>query len=274
MEKMDTRLFEGEVHASLYQKYRFSLPPEMQSLVLSYLEEKKGKPFVLAVDVGCGTGQSTHVLAPHFEKVVGTDISAAQIKEAKKMPSPPNISFLVSPAEELPFEDASVDLVIASSAAHWFNLEKFMKEANRVLKPRGCMALLTYTQHLEVHAKDCSDKLTAIYHEVEDVLVPYGSVNIVHVKSGYKDVFDAITFPDKTRLVNKVCPVSLSVSGFIGFIESFSMFQTFLKKDPESAKELLRRTEERFLKVLEASSSEAMLEIHMQYLCVLACKPA
>ncbi|XP_069057175.1 putative methyltransferase DDB_G0268948 isoform X1 [Pleurodeles waltl] len=274
MENMDTRLFEGEEHASLYQKYRLSLPLEMQRLVLSYLEEKKGKPFVLAADVGCGTGQTTCVLAPHFEKVVGTDISEAQIKEAKKMSSPPNVSFLVSPAEELPFEDVSVDLVIASSAAHWFNLEKFMKEANRVLKPHGCMALLTYTQHLEVHAKDCSDNLTAIYREVEDVLVPFGSVNITHVKSGYKDIFDAIPFPDKTRLANKVCPVSLPVSAFIGLIESFSMFQTFLKKDAESAKELLRKTEKRFLEALGASSSEAMVELHMQYLCVLACKPA
>lgn len=274
MENMDTRLFEGKEHASLYQKYRFSLPPEMQKLVLSYLEEKKGKPFVLAADVGCGTGQTTCVLAPHFQKVVGTDISEAQIKEAKKMSSPPNVSFLVSPAEELPFEDASVDLVIASSAAHWFNIEKFMKEADRVLKPRGCMALLTYTSHLGVHAKDCSDDLTAIYHEVEDALVPFGTVNIAHVKSGYKDIFDAIPFPDKTRLVNKVIPVPLSVSGIIGFIETFSMFQTFLKKDAKSAKELLRKAEERFLEALGASSNEAMVEIHLQFLCVLACKPA
>ncbi|XP_078511494.1 putative methyltransferase DDB_G0268948 [Lissotriton helveticus] len=274
MANMDTRLFEEKEHASLYQKYRFSLPPEMLKLVLSYLEEKKGKPFGLAADVGCGTGQTTCVLAPHFEKVVGTDISEAQIKEAKKMSSPPNVSFHVSPAEELPFEDASVDLVIASSAAHWFNLEKFMKEANRVLKPRGCMALLTYTSHLEVHAKDSSDNLTAIYREVEDALVPLGTVNIAHVKSEYKDIFDAISFPDKTRLVNKVIPVPLSVSGFIGFIESFSMFQTFLKKDANSAKELLRKSEERFLEALGASSNEAMVEIHLPFLSVLACKPA
>ena len=36
----------------------------------------------LAVDVGCGGGQSTLAFAPHFKKVIGLDISAAQISEA------------------------------------------------------------------------------------------------------------------------------------------------------------------------------------------------
>lgn len=50
--------------------------------------------FHLAVDVGCGSGQSTHVLASRFEKVVGTDISKAQIEAAKQAAHPPNISYL------------------------------------------------------------------------------------------------------------------------------------------------------------------------------------
>lgn len=48
----------------------------------------------LAVDVGCGSGQGTLFLAERFGKVVGTDISQAQIQEAKAAPSPPNVSYL------------------------------------------------------------------------------------------------------------------------------------------------------------------------------------
>ena len=36
------------------------------------------------MDIGCGSGQSTFGLAPHFKKVLGLDISEAQIAEAKK----------------------------------------------------------------------------------------------------------------------------------------------------------------------------------------------
>lgn len=52
------------------------------------------KPTELAVDVGCGSGQGTRFLAERFGKVVGTDISQAQIQEAKAAPSPPNVSYL------------------------------------------------------------------------------------------------------------------------------------------------------------------------------------
>lgn len=51
-------------------------------------------PTELAVDVGCGSGQGTLFLAERFGKVVGTDISQAQIQEAKAAPSPPNVSYL------------------------------------------------------------------------------------------------------------------------------------------------------------------------------------
>lgn len=51
------------------------------------------KQFDLAVDVGCGSGQGTILLAPYFTKVVGTDISPAQLKMAVANSIPPNVSY-------------------------------------------------------------------------------------------------------------------------------------------------------------------------------------
>lgn len=72
----------------------------------------------------------------------------------------------VCPAEELPFEDASVDVLTSFTAAHWFDIEKFMREANRVLKPGGCVALSTYTVDMSVRYGNCSEKLTKVFREV------------------------------------------------------------------------------------------------------------
>lgn len=47
----------------------------------------------LAVDVGCGSGQCSAILARQFEKVLGYDISVAQIDVAKSSPLPQNIEF-------------------------------------------------------------------------------------------------------------------------------------------------------------------------------------
>ncbi|KAM3667209.1 putative methyltransferase isoform 3-T8 [Ammospiza maritima maritima] len=91
---MATQMFEGRGHAAVYQKYRFAPGKELKHTILSYLREKKAIPAELAVDVGCGSGQGTHFLGEHFKKVVGTDISEAQIQEAKATPCMPNISYL------------------------------------------------------------------------------------------------------------------------------------------------------------------------------------
>lgn len=51
-------------------------------------------PLNLAVDVGCGNGQSSSLFASAFQKVLATDISPAQVEVAKTKNHPKNIEFL------------------------------------------------------------------------------------------------------------------------------------------------------------------------------------
>lgn len=55
------------------------------------------------------------------------------------------------PAEEVLFFDGSVDFLTAASAAHWFDTERFLTVAGRVLKTHGCIALLGYTDEFSMH---------------------------------------------------------------------------------------------------------------------------
>lgn len=101
-------------------------------------------------------------------------------------------------AEELPFADTSVDLVTAMSAFHWFDRPRFLQEACRVLKPGGCLALLSYTLDMELsYAACCRDTLNQVCREVRRVTVHlhhsaysvldfYNSSNKVSVKVGIK----------------------------------------------------------------------------------------
>ncbi|KAM8933933.1 putative methyltransferase [Pelodytes ibericus] len=270
---MATRLFEGKEHASAYQKYRFSPPQEIQDMIFNYMDKRLMKPYTLAVDVGCGTGQSTRILVPNFQKVLGADISEAQIEEAKKADVSPNVTYSVSPAEELPVEDASVDLVTASAAVHWFNTEKFLKEVNRILKPGGCLALFTYMLDMEVHYKDQSEQLTKAVSEVQDKLSPYLNKRVNQCKSGYKDIFEAIPYTDKQRLDKIVIKTPMTVADFWGFYQTLTMYQIYLKLEPEKAKELIDTAEQRFLEIMGVSSIETQVEIWLSNVCVLASKP-
>ncbi|XP_078795595.1 putative methyltransferase DDB_G0268948 [Oryzias latipes] len=271
---MAYRLFEGKEHASVYQKYRFSPPAGLTDLIIQYLDKKKGPPHELAVDLGCGTGQNTRLLAPHFKEVVGIDISESQLGEARAVPGFSNITYKTGTAEKLPFPDGSVDLLAAASAAHWFDVPKFLAEANRVLKPGGCMALLGFGDNCPKFTyKDCGDKLNSIYQEVKDVLRPYTTKPVIESESKLEGLFKAIPFPDKERIENFPLKLTISVEDLIGFISSWSMFQTYRSEDPTGAENLLLSTEKRFLQEMGVTSPEAEVVRDWEYFCVLASKP-
>lgn len=269
---MATQMFEGRGHAAVYQKYRFAPGKELRQAIISYLQEKKAIPAELAVDVGCGSGQGTHFLGEHFKKVVGTDISEAQIQEAKDMPCLPNISYLVSPAEELPFQDASVDVLTSFTAAHWFDIGKFMREAERVLRPGGCVAISTYTVDMSVRYGDCSEKLTKIFRECWDKILEYSHNRLKYVLDNYKEIFEALPFPDKKRITDIYDQIPMTVEGVVGYMESASPYQTFKKNDPKAATSLLQETEKRMLETMGVSSRDTPVEFWVRHVCVLGCK--
>ncbi|XP_020384554.1 putative methyltransferase DDB_G0268948 [Rhincodon typus] len=270
---MASRLFEEREHAALYQRYRLSSPFQIRNLILDYLQRKKGKPFTLAVDIGCGSGQSTRGLASYFDRVVGIDVSEAQIEEAKKVDGPDNVSYRQGVAEELEFKDGSVDLLTAAAAAHWFDLEKFMKEVDRVLKPKGCLALYCYRVPFELHYNACSERLTQVVQQALKTLAPYESEKTRIVRTEYREIFDTITFSDKERVNNIQFKQSVPILWIKGFIESLSYYQAFQKKDPEVAKATLERMERDVLQTMGVSSRETMLEVKWTAFCLLASKP-
>ncbi|NXW60910.1 CRG1 methyltransferase, partial [Eurystomus gularis] len=269
---MATQMFEGKGHAAVYQKYRFAPGKELRETILTYLREKGTDAAELVVDVGCGSGQGTRFLAEHFKKVVGTDISEAQIQEAREAPSVPSVSYLVCPAEELPFEDASVDVLTSFTAVHWFDIEKFMREANRVLKPGGCVALSTYTVDMSVRYGNCSEQLTKVFRECWDLILKYSHSRIKFVLEDYKEIFEALPFPDKKRITNIFDNIPMTVASVVGYMESASSYQVFQKNDPKAAKSLLQETEKRMLETMGVSSRETPVEFWVRHVCVLGCK--
>ncbi len=69
----------------------------------------------LALDFGCGVGRLTRALAPHFQRVIGIDVSASMIAAAKRLNADlGNVEFRVNPATHLSgIADSSVDFVFS-----------------------------------------------------------------------------------------------------------------------------------------------------------------
>jgi SAM-dependent methyltransferase len=122
-------------HRSAAARYARSRP-YFHPLVMARIREEIGitAPLTQALDVGCGTGQSTVAVRSLARFVIGTDISPAMLAAA---PHDTDIAYIVGAAEGLPCGDARFDLVTAGLAFHWFDQGRFLAEARRVLRPGG-----------------------------------------------------------------------------------------------------------------------------------------
>lgn len=170
------------VNAELYQKVRPTYPPDLFEFACDLCAEKK-----LAWDCATGNGQAAIALSPYFKKIIATDVSREQMEEA---PQTPNIEYLIGD-EQLPdLITGSVDLVTVATAIHWLDNDKFFKEADRVLKPNGVLAIWGYrgvdvnkelspfiNWLMETHLQSLSpDNLKIAYNGYEAVQFPYKQI--------------------------------------------------------------------------------------------------
>ena len=101
------------------------------------------------LDVGCGTGVLTRMIADRLEAAaggesVGVDAAAKMIEVARKKRASDKCRFEVMAAEDLAFDDASFNAVVSSLFFHHVPLDlkqKALAEAYRVLKPGGRLVI-------------------------------------------------------------------------------------------------------------------------------------
>jgi ubiquinone/menaquinone biosynthesis C-methylase UbiE len=128
------------------------------------------------LDLGCGAGHVSFLVAPLVAEVVAYDLSQQMLDvviSAAAQRGLDNVSSERGAAEQLPFADGSFDFVFSRySAHHWSDLGLALREVRRVLKPGGVACFIdvaspgsplldTYLQTVEVlrdtsHVRDYS----------------------------------------------------------------------------------------------------------------------
>ena len=95
---------------------------------------------LFGLDVGCGEGHNTRLVAERGARVVGVDISETFVRHAREAEEgrPLGIRYEVASAVELPFDGASFDFVTAfMSLMDIPETERVLAEVFRVLRPGG-----------------------------------------------------------------------------------------------------------------------------------------
>ena len=93
---------------------------------------------VRALEIGPGLGRICRALAPHFDQVVGLDVSAEMVRQARELVDDPNVTFEVGDGITLqPVQDASVDFVVTFTVLQHLPdrsaIVGYLREAARVL---------------------------------------------------------------------------------------------------------------------------------------------
>ena len=102
------------------------------------------RPEDVVVDVGCGSGEAVRIAAECVVRgrAIGVDPTPAMIRIAAEHthdhPCVDRIQFIEGPAEKLPLESGSADVVLAiNSLHHWAQPDVGLDEVWRILVPGG-----------------------------------------------------------------------------------------------------------------------------------------
>jgi ubiquinone/menaquinone biosynthesis C-methylase UbiE len=136
-----------------YSKYRPGYPQEAINYLFDGMELDSQSTIA---DVGAGTGIFTELLLSSEAQVVAIEPNEAmRAASDQRLNTFSNYKSLAGTAEITTLADASVDLLTAAQAFHWFSIEKSKQEFQRILKPNGQISLIwnrricTHSEFLE-----------------------------------------------------------------------------------------------------------------------------
>lgn len=214
--------------------------PDFSKVAGSYSKSRPGYPaglfewlasvapgHELAWDSATGNGQAAVDLAAHFDLVIATDHSEAQILQARHHA---RVEYRVARAETSSLPARSVDLVVAAAALHWFDLPQFYREVRRVVRSGGVLAAWTY--HVAHVAAPFDAILWPFYR---DVVGPYFAPGARWVD----DRYEGIELPGRRlETPSFTASVRWTASEILRFLRTWSGVQSFIEaigEDPVAA---------------------------------------
>lgn len=137
----DPTLYEGS--AQFYARGRMPYP---QALADALRHELALDGTGRLLDVGCGPGMLTILLAPLFAEAIGIDADAAMVAEASRRASQ-SAAFRRLRAEELPADLGTFDVITFAQSFHWMEQMDVAKKVRAMLRPGGAFVNVGATTH-------------------------------------------------------------------------------------------------------------------------------
>lgn len=145
-EKADnTGRFTGK--ADSYAKARPTYPAAAVDYICGEFLQKEPKEDIVYADVGAGTGKFSVLIAGRGKQIYSVEPNQDMREQLARVLAPFTKAHVMNgTAEATTLPDRSIDVVTAAQALHWFDLDLFRTECQRILKPGG-QVVVVYNSH-------------------------------------------------------------------------------------------------------------------------------
>lgn len=131
-----------------FMKKEQRLYEDLRRIFSEYLQKD-----MKVLELACGSGQLTALLADQVLQWDATDLSPNMIRSARKRISLRNVTFSVQDAAHLPYETSTFDAVLIANALHIIpDPSSVLNEISRILKPDGLLLAHTFVYDRDMPA--------------------------------------------------------------------------------------------------------------------------
>lgn len=180
-------------HNNCYFKYLLSLVPEHSASIL---------------DIGCGKGKLSSMLAERADRVTAVDLSEKMIEYARLENSGENIEYVCGNILDMQFDDASLDVIITTATAHHLPYEWLLSFSKDKLRDGGTLIILDL-----VRAETVGDYLLWAFAAIPNIFMNLlhngklhkddGHSKAVWQRHGRHDTY--MTLKEIRKITNKIC---------------------------------------------------------------------
>jgi SAM-dependent methyltransferase len=165
--------------AEIYVTGRPGYPSEVIEWLRSDLGLGKGSAIL---DLGSGTGKFLPYLRATGARIVAVEPVPAML--AQLLANNEDVEAKPGTAEQIPFDDASMDAVVCAQSFHWFANSRALRELHRVLKPGGVLGLIWNVR----------DESVGWVAKLSRIMSPYESDAPRHHSGQWRRLFPAAGF--------------------------------------------------------------------------------
>lgn len=146
--------------------------PEVTIKALSFVDNLTNESRI--VDIGCGTGGQTMVLAQHAPgQITGIDLFPKFVNlfnaNAKKLSLQSRVKGMVGSMDNLPFQEEELDLIWSEGAIYNIGFERGLKEWRKFLKTGGYIAVSEASWFTDERPAEIDEFWQDAYPEIDTI---------------------------------------------------------------------------------------------------------